>query len=193
LRARRPSGKKGKKYPHLCRARVGKCIICGKEYYAVNDYGNYKQKYCSRKCWSNRRVTYYRICPHCSIEFKTSEKRKRYCSKACSLSVHLGDKSHLWKGGLTKRSKIEKTCAKYRHWRMSVFKRDNFTCVICGVHNRTLEADHIKPQSVHPELRYDLKNGRTLCHECHKKTDTYGYKQRWGAHFTGNKNVSKFD
>jgi len=29
---------KGKKYPHLQRARIGKCLICGKEYRAIHDF-----------------------------------------------------------------------------------------------------------------------------------------------------------
>lgn len=35
-------------------------------------------------------------------------------------------------------------------------------------------ADHIKSFKDHPELRTDLQNGRTLCVDCHRKTDTYG-------------------
>lgn len=39
-----------------------------------------------------------------------------------------------------------------------------------------LEADHIKPYSLFPELRYEVDNGRTLCVDCHKKTPTWGKK-----------------
>ena len=45
--------------------------------------------------------------------------------------------------------------------------------IITLVYGGKLNADHIKPFSLFPELRFDLNNGRTLCVECHKKTDTY--------------------
>ena len=69
----------------------------------------------------------------------------------------------------------------YKAWRTAVFERDNYTCRHCGKSKKdyprmTLQADHIKPQSTHPELKFTLSNGRTLCVSCHKKTPTYGFK-----------------
>lgn len=67
----------------------------------------------------------------------------------------------------------------YYGWRQRVFARDGNKCVRCGSSER-LECDHIKSFSKHPELRCEVSNGRVLCHECHKKTDTYGGKQLLG-------------
>ncbi len=50
FRKGKPSGKRGKKYPHLQRARVGNCLVCRKEYRAIGDHKHRKQKYCSLKC-----------------------------------------------------------------------------------------------------------------------------------------------
>lgn len=63
------------------------------------------------------------------------------------------------------------------HWRESVLVRDGFRCVHCGSTNE-LEADHIKPKYLYPELRFDVANGRTLCFPCHKETPTFGSKVR---------------
>lgn len=58
-------------------------------------------------------------------------------------------------------------------WRSNVFLRDNWTCQICGIRGRYLEAHHLKSWAKFPELRYELENGVTLCKECHKLTDNY--------------------
>jgi len=58
-------------------------------------------------------------------------------------------------------------------WRRSVLERDDHQCVRCGSLDR-IEADHIKPVKLFPELMYSTANGRSLCHECHKKTGSYG-------------------
>jgi hypothetical protein len=80
--------------------------------------------------------------------------------------------------GSERNSEREKAMGRleYRIWRESVFERDSYTCLFCGQIGGKLRADHIKPYSLFPDLRYDIDNGRTLCQTCHVKTDTYGGK-----------------
>ena len=35
-----------------------------------------------------------------------------------------------------------------------------------------------KSFAIYPEFRFEISNGRTLCLDCHKKTDTFGPKSR---------------
>ena len=69
----------------------------------------------------------------------------------------------------------------YYIWKGAVLRRDNYSCVMCGDDRKSqLEADHIKPFSLFPELRFAIDNGRTLCNKCHKKTKTYGGRiKKW--------------
>jgi 5-methylcytosine-specific restriction endonuclease McrA len=79
-----------------------------------------------------------------------------------------------WKGG---KSKDPWKTPEYQAWRKEVFRRDKFTCVMCGdSRGGNLEADHIKPRHLFPELALELSNGRTLCIPCHKSTPTWGSK-----------------
>lgn len=87
--------------------------------------------------------------------------------------AHRGSKSYLWKGGITTVNNLIRRNVDYRAWREKVFKRDDYTCQVCGIRGAFLQADHIKPFAYFPELRFELSNGRTLCLECHKMTDTY--------------------
>lgn len=72
-------------------------------------------------------------------------------------------------------------------WRQSVFERDGWKCVECK-HSGYLQADHIFPlvflvhdlniktvqESIDVAELWDISNGRTLCKDCHKKTESYG-------------------
>lgn len=106
-----------------------------------------------------------------------------------------GKRNYSYKGGVTSvKEKIRKSL-KYRIWRESVFKRDDYTCIWCNKKGGKLNADHIIPfykivekiqfqhgvenlfeNSLKDVLLWDLSNGRTLCIQCHKNTDTYGFK-----------------
>jgi hypothetical protein len=60
-------------------------------------------------------------------------------------------------------------CSLYNNWTKVILKRDNYTCTKCKKLGGTLNAHHIKSFINYPELRYDLNNGITLCHKCHKQ------------------------
>lgn len=55
----------------------------------------------------------------------------------------------------------------YRFWRSEVFKRDEFTCVMCNVKGGYLHAHHIFHWSDFANLRFDIDNGLTMCIKCH--------------------------
>lgn len=93
-----------------------------------------------------------------------------------------GERHHWWRGGKSTEDGLARSSFEYGQWRTAVYTRDNFTCVECGYRGKYLNADHIKPFALFPDLRYSVDNGRTLCEECHRKTPTFGVntnKARW--------------
>lgn len=79
-----------------------------------------------------------------------------------------GAESHLWKGGITPINSKIRNSTEYSIWRKAIFERDNYTCQECGERGGHLNAHHIKPFSIFPELRLDMNNGISLCNDCHK-------------------------
>ena len=110
---------------------------------------------------------HFRRCAHCRL---FSEKHRENLS-----NWQKGNKSRLWRGGVTPlRLKIWNS-REYRQWRTSVFDRDNYTCQECGSKNGDgktiyIEAHHMKSFAEYPKLRFELSNGITLCIKCHNKT-----------------------
>lgn len=107
-----------------------------------------------------------------------------------------GKNNPAWKGGRTTLAQSIKTLPEYSLWRNQIFGRDNWTCVICNRKRKAgdrviLHVDHIYPfsrilddykiktvgEAISCGELWNIKNGRTLCKECHKKTDTWGMNQ----------------
>lgn len=100
---------------------------------------------------------------------KHKEETKNKISKANKGSNHYN-----WKGGISEENSRIRHSREYKSWRSEVFKRDNYTCQMCGKKGRNLQADHIKPFATYRQMRFVLSNGRTLCLGCHHKTDSFG-------------------
>lgn len=95
-----------------------------------------------------------------------------------------------WKNGqgVTPLHQAIRQMSKYKTWRFNVFERDKFTCTWCKDSSSDINADHIKAFSLilkenkissieeadNCAQLWDINNGRTLCVECHKTTNTYG-------------------
>ena len=133
-------------------------------------------QYCSLKCWY---VVIRKERPKCKRCGKSCKSMCNiYCSNSCkSLELFSDPTRHPhWNGGRTNEyKKLRNSCWKeLAQWRKEVISRDK-KCVKCeSVEN--LQADHIKAFISHPDLRFEVTNGRTLCFDCHKKTGNYGAK-----------------
>ncbi len=91
-----------------------------------------------------------------------------------------------WEGGKTPLIMKIRNSKQYAKWRMEVFRRDNFSCFVCG-DNRggNLNAHHIEQLSVIIDKHdikifeealnckkvWDVYNGITLCEDCHPNAD----------------------
>ncbi len=81
-----------------------------------------------------------------------------------------GDKSPLWKGGITNASRARVNTTEWRNTRKIIYKRDNWTCQSCKKHCRnSIQCHHIIPYDIcrHNE-HYNLV---TLCKSCHIKIE----------------------
>ncbi len=180
------------------------CQTCGKEFYRnLAQIKRNECKFCSLHCrkftddvirkmsetrkgvntWTKGRKlseeTKRKINP---LGRKHTEETKRKISLS-----HKGEKSYLWKGGITSLFLQIRNSFEYRQWRSDVFTRDNFVCQECFKRGGGLEVHHIKSfskimkeyqiktfkESLMCQELWNINNGITLCKECHKNTDTY--------------------
>lgn len=144
------------------------CRIC-KTTYEVDRYRT-NSKTCSKICLK---------------AWKQLPENRLAMSEAMRKRVALG--LHNLYRGISDLKDIIRHCAEYKIWRDSVFQRDGYKCLVCGIGGRVC-ADHIKQFAViivennvktledalNCHELWDVANGQTLCIPCHKKTATYG-------------------
>ena len=137
-----------------------KCKQCGKQ---LGLSGN---DYCSYAC-RGKSIT---------KPMGPAERRKRaQARRAAGINIQKGrPRPYLrgplnpaWAGGTCSERQIAMRRVEYKIWRQTVFKRDGFACAICASTDK-IEANHIYRWKTHPEKRYDVSNGITLCASHHK-------------------------
>lgn len=79
----------------------------------------------------------------------------------------VGPKATRWIDGKSLERQRGRDSGALAKWRRAVYRRDNYTCRRCGATRTYLHAHHIKPYATHPELRFVVENGETLCRGCH--------------------------
>lgn len=124
-----------------------------------------------------------------------------FCSKKCYDDFQRGKpiinrrgKNHWnWQNGKTSLYRRLRKMLEMDNWRVAIFKRDNYTCQMCGAHGgrkNPLNAHHlwkftdilnknkINTTEQARECRdlWLLDNGITVCEKCHNKTHSKGGK-----------------
>lgn len=61
---------------------------------------------------------------------------------------------------------INRGSKKNQTWIRLVYERDSYQCQVCGEKEKIV-AHHIIPWDKNESLRFDVKNGQTLCRKCH--------------------------
>ena len=129
--------------------------------------------YCSVSCARSGSPTRKRtrvkvVCENCNSEFekhrseiKKNVHDKNFCSPECWYEYNQGDNHYGYEGGQNERINAE-----YHEWRKSVIERDHGYCRLCHSQER-LEVHHIHRFAIYPDMRWDIQNGITLCHDCH--------------------------
>lgn len=108
-------------------------------------------------------------------KIKGREKGCKAWNKGLKLPQFSGVYSPHWIKDRTKLAKRqERNDMAYKDWRRNVWLRDDFKCRIANQDCKgRLETHHILGWTAFPELRYEVKNGITLCnfHHPRKKAD----------------------
>lgn len=184
-------------YLNADKVRNKKCLICERDF-IVKPYRVNTASFCSPKCyWASLKGQSKQFslehCQNISIA-KTGIKRiDTPWNKGKKFPEISKDNHFNWRGGITPINKAIRNSLENKLWRAAIFERDKYTCQICGLSGCYLEADHypipftlilnklIVEQGLdnlfEKALLYgdfwNINNGRTLCQDCHRKTDNF--------------------
>lgn len=166
------------------------CLICGKEYKTKPVLAE-KSKYCSYACLGKSKtltnsgenhknyvhgVVREKECQKCGVVFKQRAKeplqnflKRKFCSKPCADAGGFrfsGEDHHNYNPNADRR---KNRGFEFYKWADAVKSRDGMRCVKCGTSDNEMQAHHVKPWNLFPDLRYEVSNGITVCAPCHWK------------------------
>jgi len=162
----------------LSHEKIGEVLNCSRGP-IYNIYKQCKQNGMSRL--NIKRQGFHKICKTCNKKFWTTKGRSargrsNFCSKKCytewqKSKENRGRKNPNWKHGNSYKTRHRRSfkSKSWRIWRTKVYKRDNYTCVLCGKTNCVVIPHHILPRRCFPKLIYAVNNGATVCKKCHNK------------------------
>lgn len=165
--------------------RLKWCYAC-KDWKSIEDFSIDKSRYDGKKS----------KCHTCDrVKVKQEIKPPSFKGRKHTVEARLQMSEKRKRGGKLKLLTTIRNSPEYKFWRMRIFERDDFKCIVCSKHKselkrKHLQADHIKPlflivkenelktmnDAISCKELWELKNGRTLCMQCHKKTDNFGSK-----------------
>lgn len=159
------------------------CAQCGKVFNKPPSHiRRAKRVFCDKECFDvfqrekslrdgKSRMVPCKVCGNLFRVVSCYASRYSTCSDRCLRKSRQDSSNPNWRGGLTEGlRKKAMSRREYKAWRTAVLERDGYRCVRCGIMDVVLCADHIKSWAYHPELRYAVENGRTLCVTCHRLT-----------------------
>lgn len=87
---------------------------------------------------------------------------------AAKKGKYTGSNNPNWKGAQISEAVRQRRSYDAKMWRTACLKRDDFKCTMCGS-TQKLHVHHILEFADHPDRRWDINNGKTLCVFCHEK------------------------
>lgn len=166
-----------RKTPEYFRKEIFELV--GDEYEVRSDYSGAKNKVAffhnSDECGGN----VFKMNP---TDFLSGKR-----CPACADIARSGENHWRYNPNLTEtdRQKRDMQNGEIRKWRDKVYERDAYTCQVCGEVGKELNAHHLNSWDKHPDDRFELSNGVTLCKPCHKDFHgIYGYGSNTSEQFT---------
>ena len=165
------NGEDPDKYKKWHRKKDRYCENCGKKLNA------YQSKYCCRACSAiinnSKRGNVLKVCENCGIEYKSKNKKSRFCCIKCANDYKSGIKYKQIIDGssLIMRSDYSPTQVAYKY----IMKEQGNMCAICGMtnswENKPIKfiVDHIDGDASNNKR----DNFRCICPNCDSQLDTY--------------------
>lgn len=163
--------------------QIKQCANCGKEFYRARYLaGREGNHFCGSECkdtyasknisgsnhhqWTSVLVS----CDLCKTEFYKPPKAIRDFNFCCREHYHkyfVREKRPSYNPNLSDEEREKnRSYPEYREWRSAVYKRYDYSCVVCGK-SKNIVAHHLYSFAQYPSKRLTVDNGVVLCSDHH--------------------------